>query len=143
MPMSAKLCFVHGRKTGGRETKSSFVKRMGLLCSKQMKSKLITTVVLALAFCTAAASAKDKGKPGAAANGGKGGQGESRNMQVFEDLLKRSDENKDGAVTLEEFLKHQPAGKEPAKSRDWFNEQDRNHDGKLTREDFAPPPSKK
>ena len=130
-------------KDGGREAKNSFVMRMGLLCSKQMKSKLITTVVLALAFCTAAAFAKDKGKVGAAANGGKGQQGESRNMQVFEDLLKSSDENKDGAVTLEEFLKHQPAGKDAAKSRDWFNEHDRNHDGQLTREDFAPPPAKK
>ena len=108
-----------------------------------MNSNLITTVVLALAFGTAAAFGKDIGKPGAAALGGKGKPGENRNMQVFEDLLKHSDENKDGAVTLEEFRKHQPAGKDPAKSRDWFNEQDRNKDGKLTREDFAPPPSKK
>ncbi len=108
-----------------------------------MKSKLLPTVLLALAFSTAAAFARDKGKPGAAPSGGKGKPGEDHHMQVFDDLLKSSDENKDGAVTLEEFLKHQPAGKDIAKSRDWFNGQDRNHDGQLTREDFAPPRSKK
>ena len=107
-----------------------------------MKPKLIATVVLALAVSTAA-FAKDKTKPGTDANGGKGKPGENHQMQMFDDLLKNADANKDGAVTLDEFLKHQPAGKDPGKSRDWFNGQDRNHDGKLTREDFEPPPSKK
>lgn len=107
-----------------------------------MKTNLITAVVLALAFSTAA-FAKDKAKPGDAVHGGKGKQGANHHMQIFDDLLKSSDENKDDAVTLDEFLRHQPAGKDIAKSRDWFHGQDRDHDGQLTREDFAPPPSKK
>ena len=107
-----------------------------------MKSKLITPVVLALALSTTAAFAKDRAKPGAA-TGGKDKQGGNPRMQVFDDLLKHADENKAGAVTLDEFLKHQPAGKDAAKSRDWFSGQDRNQDGRLTREDFEPLPPKK
>ena len=106
-----------------------------------MKPKLIATAAVLLAFGAAAAFAKDKAKPGAA--GGKDKQGGNHRMQIFDDLLKSSDENGDGAVTLAEFLRHQPAGKDAAKSRDWFSGQDRSQDGRLTREDFEPLPPKK
>jgi len=68
--------------------------------------------------------------------------GKPGDQSVF-DQVRKADENNDGFVTLAEFEKNQPAGKDPAKMAAWFKDHDRDADGKLSSEDFAPAPFKK
>jgi len=52
------------------------------------------------------------------------------------------DENKDGAISFEEFRKSERMAKlTEDEQEDRFEALDRNHDMKLTLEDFSPPPA--
>lgn len=64
-------------------------------------------------------------------------------MEEFASVLDRCDQNRDQAVTLAEFQKNQPAGKDSAAVEKWFHTRDANRDGKLSKEDFRPLTSKK
>ena len=108
-----------------------------------MKLTLMSAVAAILAvFTSTALHAVDKGKV-PAAKVGKDKTGANGHADEFDSLLKQCDTNKDGAVSWDEFSKHQPAGKDPKKSKEWFDKKDINHDGVLTRDEFAPPPNKK
>lgn len=61
----------------------------------------------------------------------------------FASVLERCDENRDHAVTLAEFQRNQPEGKDAAAVEKWFQTRDSNRDGKLSKEDFKPATSKK
>lgn len=115
-----------------------------------MKSSLLLTAILALGL-SLSLRAEDKPaatvkKPGAekgagAAKAGKPGSGNAG--EQFANLLKQCDENKDGAVTKDEFLKNQPPGKDAAKSEQWFTDQDKDKDGKITKQDYVRTDGKK
>lgn len=69
--------------------------------------------------------------------------GASAGKNEFASVLERCDDNRDQAVTLAEFQKNQPAGKDAAAVEKWFLTRDSNRDGKLSKEDFKPVASKK
>lgn len=69
--------------------------------------------------------------------------GASAGKNEFASVLERCDDNRDQAVTLAEFQKNQPAGKDAAAVEKWFQTRDSNRDGKLSKEDFKPAASKK
>ena len=120
-----------------------------------MKLTLLLTFLLALTSATPSAQGEDKpaGKPGEKvekpagkvekpANKGEKTGKPGAGSNDFGNLLKQSDKNKDGAVTKEEFLESQPAGKDADKSREWFAKHDTNKDDKITKEDYAKPEGK-
>jgi hypothetical protein len=61
----------------------------------------------------------------------------------FASIRAQYDQNQDGAVSLAEMQDHLPAGKDPASAAKWFQSRDRDQDGQLTDQDFAPVPPKK
>ena len=101
------------------------------------RTAILALTALVMIFTGTSLSAADKGKSA------KGKPGADANMREFEEILKRCDKDGDGAVSHDEFIKNQPAGKDPAKVEEWFQKHDRNHDGKLTRDEFMPLPGKK
>lgn len=86
--------------------------------------KTLTSILSALALCTAFANAADDAAKGEKKKGDP------------EAMFKKMDADSDGKVSLEEF-KNSPMGKkDPAKAEEMFKKKDANADGSLTADEM-------
>lgn len=69
------------------------------------------------------------------------GDNKKKNEKPYQTPWRAGDKDRDGALTFEEFRvgpRHKDLGEDEQENR--FEAMDRNHDKKLTAEDFPPPP---